>query len=116
LPAPNFSAFGGTGAARRAAATPDWTAIAIQLPRFPLGPAQAGRSPARRGRTLDDRDREDEADLIVAAERLTFDVMAQLIRDCSGIVRLCLTADRLTQLDLPVMVARNQSYAAETTC
>jgi len=47
----------------------------------------AARSAMQQGRPvllLDDRDREDEADIIVAAERLTFDVMAQLIRDCSG--------------------------------
>ena len=43
---------------------------------------------------LDDHDREDEADLIAAAETLSHDVMARLIRDCSGIVCLCLD-DRL---------------------
>ncbi len=72
----------------------------------------AARSAMQQGRPvllLDDRDREDEADLIVAAERLTVEVMAQLIRDCSGIVCLCLTAERVKQLDLPPMVAINQS-------
>jgi 3,4-dihydroxy 2-butanone 4-phosphate synthase len=35
---------------------------------------------------MDDFDRENEADLIVAADKLTVPVMAQLIRDGSGIV------------------------------
>jgi len=58
---------------------------------------------------MDDFDRENEADLIVAADKLTVPVMAQLIRDCSGIVCLCLTDETLEQLQLPPMVARNES-------
>lgn len=58
---------------------------------------------------MDDFDRENEADLIVAADRITVPVMAQLIRDCSGIVCLCLTDEMLAQLQLGPMVAHNQS-------
>lgn len=58
---------------------------------------------------MDDFDRENEADLIVAADKLTVPVMAQLIRDCSGIVCLCLTDETLDQLQLPPMVTRNES-------
>lgn len=58
---------------------------------------------------FDDDDREDEADLIVAAQCLTVDTMAQLIRDCSGIVCLCLPEDVADRLDLPPMTARNGS-------
>jgi len=58
---------------------------------------------------MDDFDRENEADLVVAADKLTVPVMAQLIRDCSGIVCLCLTDDTLDRLRLPPMVARNES-------
>jgi 3,4-dihydroxy 2-butanone 4-phosphate synthase len=57
----------------------------------------------------DDDDREDEADLIVAAERLTEATMAQLIRECSGIVCLCLQDVRVRQLDLAPMVVNNES-------
>ncbi len=66
----------------------------------------------RHGRAVilvDDDDRENEGDLIVAAERITVPMMATLIRECSGIVCLCLTDDRLRQLDLPPMVPRNES-------
>ena len=57
---------------------------------------------------LDDDDRENEADLIAAADTLTRDVMARLIRDCSGIVCLCLDDATVRQLDLPPMAARNE--------
>jgi 3,4-dihydroxy 2-butanone 4-phosphate synthase len=57
---------------------------------------------------LDDDDRENEADLIAAAETLTRDVMARLIRDCSGIVCLCLDDEAVRRLDLPPMAARNE--------
>jgi 3,4-dihydroxy 2-butanone 4-phosphate synthase len=58
---------------------------------------------------LDDDDRENEGDLIVAAERLTVPMMATMIRECSGIVCLCLPDEQLQQLALPPMVARNES-------
>ncbi|MBB5017300.1 3,4-dihydroxy 2-butanone 4-phosphate synthase [Chitinivorax tropicus] len=57
----------------------------------------------------DDLDRENEADLIIAADRITEASMAQLIRDCSGIVCLCLTEERIRHLNLPPMASRNQS-------
>jgi 3,4-dihydroxy 2-butanone 4-phosphate synthase len=58
---------------------------------------------------LDDFDRENEADLIVAAEKLTNESMALMIRECSGIVCLCLTTDKVRALELPPMAAENGS-------
>ncbi len=58
---------------------------------------------------LDDFDRENEADLIVAAEKLNVETMALLIRECSGIVCLCLSADKVRELELPPMAAENGS-------
>jgi len=58
---------------------------------------------------LDDFDRENEADLIVAAEKLSVETMALMIRECSGIVCLCLSADKVRALDLPPMAADNGS-------
>ncbi|WP_028205980.1 3,4-dihydroxy-2-butanone-4-phosphate synthase [Paraburkholderia nodosa] len=66
----------------------------------------------REGRPVvlqDDHDREDEADLIVAAERLTPETMALFIRECSGIVCLCLSDEKVRALELPPMVAHNES-------
>ncbi len=56
---------------------------------------------------VDDEDRENEGDLIFAAQSLTREQMAMLIRRCSGIVCLCLTPERADQLDLPPMVQDN---------
>lgn len=58
---------------------------------------------------VDDEDRENEGDLIFAAETLTEAQMACLIRECSGIVCLCLTEEHVKQLDLPMMVPMNRS-------
>lgn len=57
----------------------------------------------------DDEDRENEGDLIFAAETLSATQMATLIRECSGIVCLCLTEDRVRQLELAMMVDANSS-------
>lgn len=58
---------------------------------------------------LDDEDRENEGDMIFAAETMTVPQMALTIRHGSGIVCLCLTEERLEQLDLPMMVQNNTS-------
>ncbi len=55
----------------------------------------------------DDMDRENEGDLIFAAETLTTPQMAMLIRECSGIVCLCLTEEKARSLELPPMVEVN---------
>lgn len=57
----------------------------------------------------DDESRENEGDLIFPAESLTESQMAMLIRECSGIVCLCLTAEKVDSLSLPMMVDNNTS-------
>jgi len=57
----------------------------------------------------DDKNREDEADIIFYAKTITKEQMAILIRECSGIVCLCLTAEKVKQLNLPMMVEANNS-------
>ncbi|AIN47543.1 3,4-dihydroxy-2-butanone-4-phosphate synthase [Candidatus Palibaumannia cicadellinicola] len=59
---------------------------------------------------LDDEDRENEGDMIFAAENMTIEQMALAIRYGSGIVCLCLTEERRQQLELPMMVERNTSH------
>ncbi|MGE4296695.1 MAG: 3,4-dihydroxy-2-butanone-4-phosphate synthase [Desulfovibrionaceae bacterium] len=59
---------------------------------------------------VDDEDRENEGDLIFAAESLTVEQMAMLIRECSGIVCLCLPEDMVRALGLPMMVENNSSH------
>ncbi|WP_310600549.1 3,4-dihydroxy-2-butanone-4-phosphate synthase [Desulfobulbus sp.] len=58
---------------------------------------------------VDDEYRENEGDLIFSAEHLTTGQMAMLIRECSGIVCLCLTDEQVSRLELPMMVDRNTS-------
>ena len=58
---------------------------------------------------LDDFDRDNEADLIVAAEKLSVETMALMIRECSGIVCLCLSDDKVRALELPPMAPENGS-------
>lgn len=58
---------------------------------------------------VDDEERENEGDLIFAAETITPEQMAMLIRECSGIVCLCLDDAFLQRLQLPMMVERNSS-------
>lgn len=57
----------------------------------------------------DSPDRENEADLIYSTEYLTVSQMALLIRECSGIVCLCMTDEKVRSLELPMMVANNTS-------
>ncbi|KMV71691.1 3,4-dihydroxy-2-butanone-4-phosphate synthase [Rosenbergiella epipactidis] len=58
---------------------------------------------------LDHEDRENEADMIFAAQSMTVEQMALTIRHGSGIVCLCITEQRREQLALPMMVENNSS-------
>lgn len=98
------------------------SAVAKQFPRadeaqsLPSSPSDAAVADAiaalRDGRAvvlLDDFDRENEGDLIVAAEAMDEAMMALFIRECSGIVCLCLDARRIEALGLAPMTANNES-------
>lgn len=58
---------------------------------------------------VDDEDRENEGDLIFSTQYLTTAQMALMIRECSGIVCLCLSAEKTKALDLPQMIENNTS-------
>ncbi|KAL1841651.1 hypothetical protein VTJ49DRAFT_6757 [Mycothermus thermophilus] len=57
---------------------------------------------------LDDPSRENEADLIIAAESITPQQMAFMIRHSSGLICAPLLPSRAHDLDLPPMVPHNQ--------
>ncbi len=60
---------------------------------------------------LDDEDRENEGDLIMAAEHATPEAMAFMIRHSSGIICVPMEEERLLRLELPQMVGtNNDSY------
>ncbi|KAK4054840.1 3,4-dihydroxy 2-butanone 4-phosphate synthase [Microbotryomycetes sp. JL201] len=57
---------------------------------------------------VDDMDRENEGDLIIAASKVSTEQMAWLIKHSSGYICITLTPDRLEQLAIPMMVQDNQ--------
>jgi len=58
---------------------------------------------------IDDENRENEGDMIIAAEKITPESMNFLIRNGSGIVCLCLTDERCQELQLPLMSTDNHN-------
>ena len=65
---------------------------------------------------LDDEDRENEGDLIMAAEHATPEAVAFMIRHTSGIICVPMEEERLARLDLPQMVpANSESYRTAFT-
>ena len=56
---------------------------------------------------VDDEDRENEGDLIMAAEFATPEKIAFYVRHTSGVICVALTGERCDELDLPLMVERN---------
>ncbi|MDQ3710176.1 MAG: 3,4-dihydroxy-2-butanone-4-phosphate synthase, partial [Actinomycetota bacterium] len=55
----------------------------------------------------DDADRENEGDLIMAAEAVTPEAIAFFVRHTSGVIVMSMTGERLDELELPLMVPVN---------
>lgn len=58
---------------------------------------------------VDDEDRENEGDIIFPAATVTVKDIALMIRECSGIICLCLTPEKSEHLGLYPMVSHNTS-------
>src|ERR1700694_3891119 len=58
---------------------------------------------------VDDEDRENEGDFIMAAEKCTPEAMNTLIRYGSGYICAPATGQRLAELEIPMMVSHNTS-------
>ena len=58
---------------------------------------------------VDDEDRENEGDLMMAAEKVTPQAINFMARYGRGLICLPMTGDKLDQLDLPLMVGHNTS-------
>lgn len=64
----------------------------------------------------DDQDRENEGDLIIAADKITPQAIAFMVRYTSGIICLSMTGKRLDELQIPQMVSQNtESYRTAFT-
>lgn len=55
----------------------------------------------------DDDNRENEGDLIIAAEKATPQALAFMIRHTSGVICVSMLSSRLTELNIPMMVQNN---------
>src|SRR5690606_2452445 len=58
---------------------------------------------------MDDEDRENEGDVIMAAEHITTEVINFMAKFARGLICLPMTRERCQRLNLPLMVERNQS-------
>ncbi|MEM9132080.1 MAG: bifunctional 3,4-dihydroxy-2-butanone-4-phosphate synthase/GTP cyclohydrolase II [Actinomycetota bacterium] len=83
---------------------------AIEEQESPLDPVEDAIAAIGRGEVVvvvDDEDRENEGDLIMAAEHATEEAMAFFVRYTSGVICASVTDERADELDLPLMVAAN---------
>lgn len=63
----------------------------------------------------DDPERENEGDLIFPAEKITPEIIQFMIRHCSGIICLSMTAADLDKLNLPLMVPVHENTSQRGT-
>ncbi|MFF5336017.1 bifunctional 3,4-dihydroxy-2-butanone-4-phosphate synthase/GTP cyclohydrolase II [Streptomyces sp. NPDC013181] len=56
---------------------------------------------------VDDEDRENEGDLVIAAEKATPEIVAFMMSECRGLICAPMEGDELERLELPQMVGRN---------
>jgi 3,4-dihydroxy-2-butanone 4-phosphate synthase len=89
-----------------------YTAVADEAPIVLDEPKEAVAAIARGELVVvvDDEDRENEGDLIVAAEYADAEKINFMITHGRGLVCLALTAQRAAALELPPMVARNEDH------
>src|SRR5260370_40760960 len=60
---------------------------------------------------VDEEDRENEGDLVIAADFVTPEAINFMARHGRGLICLTLTPERCRQLNLPLMTQRNRTHA-----
>jgi 3,4-dihydroxy 2-butanone 4-phosphate synthase/GTP cyclohydrolase II len=65
---------------------------------------------------VDDEDRENEGDLIFAADKVSPEAINFMARHGRGLICIALTAQRCDELDLPLMVEKNTSMHGTAFC
>ncbi|CAJ0745471.1 15891_t:CDS:10, partial [Entrophospora sp. SA101] len=63
---------------------------------------------------VDNEERENEGDLIIAAEKVTAEKMAFMIKYTSGLICVPTSPERLDQLEIPLMVPNNNTEKLKT--
>jgi len=79
---------------------------------MPLAKIEAALEDIRQGKMVilvDDEDRENEGDLVIAAEKVSPEAINFMAREGRGLICLSLTEARADELDLPLMVSDNSS-------
>ncbi|MCJ7612857.1 MAG: 3,4-dihydroxy-2-butanone-4-phosphate synthase, partial [Candidatus Aminicenantes bacterium] len=79
-------------------------------PEQPVASVEQALQAVREGRMIiiiDDEDRENEGDLMIAAEKVTPDIINFMSKHGRGLICLPLTRQRLAELQLPLMVNDN---------
>jgi 3,4-dihydroxy 2-butanone 4-phosphate synthase / GTP cyclohydrolase II len=83
---------------------------AIGLPAFQFDAIDEALADLKSGKSIvvvDDENRENEGDLICAAQFATPDMINFMAVEARGLICIAMTGDRLDQLDLPLMVDKN---------
>ncbi|WP_297473870.1 bifunctional 3,4-dihydroxy-2-butanone-4-phosphate synthase/GTP cyclohydrolase II [Persephonella sp.] len=65
---------------------------------------------------VDDPDRENEGDLVMAAEKVTPDTINFMAKEGRGLICLSLTPERCRELDIPLMTANNTDPKGTAFC
>ncbi len=65
---------------------------------------------------IDEEDRENEGDLTVAAEMVTPEVINFMAKYGRGLICMPMTGERLNELDIPLMVSKNESTHGTAFC
>jgi 3,4-dihydroxy 2-butanone 4-phosphate synthase/GTP cyclohydrolase II len=82
------------------------------MTRKPFGTIEEAVEALQAGRfvvIVDDEDRENEGDLVIAAEKVTPEAINFMAREGRGLICLALTEARCAELELPMMVGENTS-------
>ncbi|MCB5165268.1 bifunctional 3,4-dihydroxy-2-butanone-4-phosphate synthase/GTP cyclohydrolase II [Streptomyces bambusae] len=89
---------------------PTLTPVPDDFESFRLDPVEQAIRDIAAGRpvvVVDDADRENEGDLVIAAEMATPEIVAFMMSECRGLICAPMEGDELERLELPQMVAHN---------
>lgn len=64
---------------------------------------------------VDDEDRENEGDLVLAADAVTSEKINFMAREARGLICLSMTADQINRLQLPLMVQESDNFTPNKT-
>ena len=65
---------------------------------------------------VDEEDRENEGDLTIAAEKVTPEIINFMAKYGRGLICMPMTGDRLRELNIPMMVSKNESTHETAFC